>query len=121
MMSALMSPIVAHQVARPLGLVHRAQWRELDHERLDVEDGRAIHRIQTAYPQLETVDVDQLTPAHADAVGPALGPLAEDADLGPVGVPTWPAGPTGHFSLVDEMEQIHDLDMGEVLETQRGV
>src|SRR5256885_12342142 len=58
----------SHQLAGPLGLEHRAPRRELDHERLHVEHGRPVDRVEPAHVELEAVDVDQLTPADADAV-----------------------------------------------------
>src|SRR5438270_208845 len=121
MTSALMSPILSHELAGPRRLVHRAAGCELHHERLDVEDGRAVDGVEAPYPQLEAVDVDELAPADANAVGAGLGPLGEDADRRPLGVPPRPPRPASHTLGVDEMEEVHDLEMGELVETQGGV
>src|SRR5256885_13228932 len=86
----------SHQLAGPLGLEHRAPRRELDHERLHVEHGRPVDRVEPAHAELEAVDVDQLTPADADAVGAALRPLRQDADGRPRRVAAGTAGTPGH-------------------------
>src|SRR6266513_1004882 len=109
-------PVVAHEVAGPGRLVHRSARRELDHERLHVEHRRPVDGVQTAHPELEAVDVDQLAPADADAVGAGLGPLGEDADLWPLRVAAGAAGATGHLAVVDEVEQVHDLEVRELVQ-----
>src|SRR5436190_7154027 len=119
--TVLRLPVVAHQIAGPGRLVHRPARSKLHHERLDVEHRRPIDSVQTAHPELEAVDVDQFAPADADPVGAGLGSLGEDADFGPLGVATGAAGPTGHVAVIDEVEEVHDLEVGELVEAQRGV
>src|SRR3954454_16494613 len=114
-------PIRAHQLAGPFRLEHRSPGRELDHERLHVEHRRSVDGVEAADAQLEAADVDQLTAADADAVGTTFGPLGQDAHLRPVGIPTRTAGTAHDGILPHQMEEVHDLDVGEVLEAQRRV
>src|SRR5205823_648276 len=114
-------PVVAHELARPLGLVHGPPRSELDHEGLDVEHRRAVDGIEAPNPQLEAVDLDQLAPADPHAVGAALAPLGEDAHLRKVRIATGAAGAAGHVCLVDKMEEVHDLEVRELFEAEGGV
>src|SRR5437868_1931323 len=114
-------PVVAHQLAGPGRLVHRAARCELHHEGLDVEHRRAVDGVEPPHAELEAVDVDQLAPADPDAVGPRLPALGEDPHLRPVGIAPRTAGATIHGFGVDEMEEVDDLEMGELVEAKDGV
>src|SRR5215469_1141937 len=91
-------PVPAHQLTRPIWLAHFSSGGELAEVRLDVDDGRAIDRIQAADLENPPIDADQPTRRHTDPVRPVLPALRENTDQGPVRIATWTA--RGRLDLV---------------------
>src|SRR5262249_12902172 len=109
--------VIAHQLARPCRLSHRAPGQELDHDRLDVDDGRALDGVETGdreHPPLAAPDLDD---RHAEPVRAILPPLREDPDPRPARIPARVAGAALDGRGRDPVEGVDDLGVRERLES----
>ena len=74
------SPVIFHQLPGPFRLTQPAFRLEFLHDRLDVEDRRAVNRVQVPDGEFSPPMCDELHRANAERVGPILFSLREDAN-----------------------------------------
>src|SRR5262249_28384042 len=72
--------IVRHQLRGPLRLPRRADRCELCHPRLDVENRRAIDRVESTHRQHAALDISNRTARQPNPVWPRLAALRENPD-----------------------------------------
>jgi hypothetical protein len=66
----------------PIWLAHLAARQEAAHARFDVEDRRAVDRIEASDLERRSFDRQQATDGHAKPVRPVLAALGKDTDFG---------------------------------------
>jgi hypothetical protein len=79
-------------VAQAGGLGDLIERAELGHPGLDVQDRRAVHRVEAADVDVEAVHLQQPAAGDAEQIRAVLAALGEDADQRPVRVAPWMAG-----------------------------
>jgi hypothetical protein len=109
-------PVAPHQLRRPGRFADLAARGEAAHVGLDVEDGRAVDRVEAADLQLPRAGGEQAAGRDPDPVDPRLAPLREDAERRQVVTPTRPARAGGDRRRIDPVEEEDDLDVGELAE-----
>ena len=114
-------PVAAHQFLNPLGLADLASRGKLPHVWLDVQHRRAVDCIEAGNLQRQTLDGQQAANRDANAVGPTLSPLREDADPGPFRAIARMTRSGLDFGLRHSVEEKHDFDVGKVGEAQDAV
>src|SRR5262249_47048847 len=81
-------PVVGHQLAHPRGLADVPARQEPAHHGLDVDDGRAVDRVELGDVDAAVADAHEPRDADTEPVRSVLAALGEDADLRPGGVAT---------------------------------
>ena len=99
---------------RPLGLPYRLPRQEFDHDRLDVEHGRAIDRIELRHEQAPAFAADDAADRASDAIRAIPAPLRKDPDRRPVCVGSGVSGAGDDFCGIDLVKHVEYFDVGEV-------
>src|SRR6266550_7869833 len=109
-------PVIDHQFTGPGWLSYRSLWREPHDIRLDIEHRRAVNCIKALYLDCQAVNREQPAHCNPNPIGPVLPALSENAHLGPVRPPTWPAGAKIDFGIWYAVERENNLHMREFVE-----
>lgn len=83
--------------------------------------GGPVDRVEVFDVEIESVDLEQTAAGDAQPVEASHVAVAEDADLGPVGVVARSAGSEVQVGGVSEAEAEDDLQVGEVFKSLGGV
>jgi ubiquinone/menaquinone biosynthesis C-methylase UbiE len=103
-------------IARPRRLTHGRARQELLHDRLDVDHGCALDRVELGDAQATVGAADDAHDRRADAVRAVLATLREDADLRPRGVVARVAAARDDLLGRHAIEDVEDLGVREVLD-----
>ena len=113
-------PVLAHQLARPLGLAHRPARQELRHHRLDVDHRRALDRVEALH--LERAPLAAARSSRSSSRAGSAGPSRAARRCRPSATPGCRADGArrGSPSRVDAVEAEDHLGVRERLEARRG-
>lgn len=106
---------------RPSRLPNLSSRQEFGQDWLDIEHRSSVDRVEFRHVQLYAVDADDLTNSAPDAIGPGLTPLRENPDRWPVLVIPWVASTRHDFRRLDLMEEVKNLDVGEITQTLKRI
>jgi hypothetical protein len=104
--------VLAHQPADPFGLPH-VGWKGLKHDGLDVQDRRAVDRIESSYVELATCDGDEGGDRDPDPVRSARASVTEHAYFGQVMSTAGTPERTIVVAFDGSVEHVDDLDVRE--------
>lgn len=109
-------PVVHHNFLRPGGFGDGAAGEEAHHDGLEIDDGRAVDRVETKDFEGCPLYGHDTADRGADAVRSALAALGEDADLRPVRSPPRVTCGGVDFCFIDLVEHIEHFDVRKALE-----
>lgn len=109
-------PIIPHELRGPVGLMDFGAGKEFAHDGLEVEDRRAIQRIQLGDDKGAAFALQDANDGGADAIRAVLPALGEDAHLGPLRVVPWMPRARDDLRRVHLIKDEDHFRMGECLQ-----